>query len=225
MGLGNANHRFSLVLMVSQFINNSTLRTRLLGLLIVGLWSAAPISAGDWHSAYESLAEAPTEVSPLASDDFILEESDVVIPVAPEREFHDFLNTAPKPKTPKPAKKTKIEYKVDREKIYWGQPESFKYPAVIEAEEVYKQIPAYKKIREEKLEKDDPEYWPLMRKAARSFVSALKKACKSTSHDLVGEIGSIKATGTTIPDITKKVISFLSVKPKKKRGPNPTRVE
>ena len=208
---------------MSQRFNTSASRLHNLRILFVfvGLCSFTPIYGGDWHSAYESLNEVDNGRDSTTSHNFIIEKSDVIIPQAPERKPFNYLKAPPKPKSPKPAQKKKIEYKIAREKIYWGQPENFKKPAVIEAEEIYKQIPAYRKIQEENLEKDDPEYWPLMRKAARSFVSALKKACKSTSHDLVGEIGSIKAKGTTVPNITKKVISYLNVKPKK--GPNPTR--
>lgn len=177
--------------------------------LLLALTPASPAPAGDWHQAYESLTRSEVSVTTPAG---VSDRVDVEIQLPPR---HRYLAaprkaTPPRPTPPRPLDPGKVRYQVEKEKIYWGQHDSFRSPAVIEAEEVYLQIPAYQRIRQHNLEKDDPEYWPLMRKAARSFVIALKKACKATRHDLVGEVGSIRAEGVTIPDITAQVIAALS---------------
>ena len=106
---------------------------------------------------------------------------------------------------------TNSEFKVKRDKIYFGDLKSFNNPAVLEASKIYNKIPAYRKIIQKGLKKDDPEYWPLMRKASTDFVRALKSICLKTGHDLIGEIGSISPVkrSSKVPVITDAVIGAV----------------
>jgi hypothetical protein len=99
------------------------------------------------------------------------------------------------------------KYKVQRKKLYYGDEKKFSRPAVLEAAKVYEKIPAYRSILDRRLTPDDPEYWPLMRKASAAFVKALKSVCSRDGYDLVGELGSIEPSDgeAAVPDITLKV--------------------
>lgn len=103
--------------------------------------------------------------------------------------------------------------KIDADKIYYGDAKKYNNPAVVDAAKVYRHIPAHQEIIERKLTRDDPDYWPLMRKASQAFVRALRKICREKGYDLVGEVRSISIDGKTVPDITAQVISKLE-KPK-----------
>lgn len=102
-------------------------------------------------------------------------------------------------------------YHVNRQKIYYGDTRKFTRPAVLEAAKIYDTIPAYRKIVNRKLTSDDPEYWPLMRRAAGAFVRGMKAVCARRGYDLVGELGSIKPTAKrdTVPAITDDVIDAV----------------
>ncbi len=118
----------------------------------------------------------------------------------------------PEPPRKEPPHKEKEEarYRVDRNKIYFGSEKTFKRPAVIRADEIYAAIPSYRKIDEKGLTRDDPEYWPLMRKTTVLFVRALRKVCEREAYDLVAESGSLSTeTGDEVPEITRAVIASL----------------
>jgi len=101
------------------------------------------------------------------------------------------------------------EAKIDQNKIYYGDAQNFTSPAVVDAMEVYKEIPAHQEIMRRNLTREDPDYWPLMRKASQLFVRALRKACQSKGYDLVGEVDSITIEGEKVPEITAEVIKIL----------------
>ncbi|MBI4583609.1 MAG: hypothetical protein HY717_06275 [Planctomycetes bacterium] len=101
------------------------------------------------------------------------------------------------------------KYKVQEEKIYYGDPKNFHNPAVLDASKIYNEIPAYQKIVQKGLTKNDPEYWPLMQKASNVFVRALKAVCKEKGIDLVGEVSSISCDHDQVPDITEAVIEAV----------------
>ncbi len=101
------------------------------------------------------------------------------------------------------------KYKVQEEKIYYGDPKNFHNPAVLDAAKIYNEIPAYQKIVQKGLTKNDPEYWPLMQKASNVFVRSLKAVCKEKGVDLVGEVSSISCDHDQVPDITEAVIEAV----------------
>jgi hypothetical protein len=113
--------------------------------------------------------------------------------------------------------------KVDEDKLYYGDARKYSRPAVVEAAKVYKQIPAHQELLDRKLTRDDPDYWPLMRKASQAFVRALRKVCKDKRHDLVGEVRSITTDGAPPPDITAEVIKALDKKDLAQAPPAPPR--
>ena len=92
---------------------------------------------------------------------------------------------------------------------------------MVEAAKVYKQIPAHQELLDRKLTRDDPDYWPLMRKASQAFVRALRKVCKEKGHDLVGELRTITIDGAAPPDITLEVIKALDKKDLARATPAP----
>lgn len=97
------------------------------------------------------------------------------------------------------------------EEIYFGTGKHPKAPAVMTADDVWAAIPEYKRILEDKLTDDDARYHLLMKKAAERFSKALKKLAKRDSHDMLGEVGSIKALGKkTIPDVTREMIKLVT---------------
>jgi hypothetical protein len=99
--------------------------------------------------------------------------------------------------------------RVDPDKIYYGDARKYSHPAVVDAAKVYAQIPAHQEIVSRKLTRNDPDYWPLMRKASQVFVRALKKVCQTKGYDLVGEAKTIAAEGARVPEITDDVIGAI----------------
>lgn len=102
---------------------------------------------------------------------------------------------------------------VDEDGIYYGQGEHPKKPAVAKADDVWSEIPEYKRIIEEELDEDDAAYHILMLKATARFEKALKKVAERDEYDMIGEVGSIESKGDKkkeIPDITKELIKLVS---------------
>jgi len=100
---------------------------------------------------------------------------------------------------------------VDADGIYYGSGTRPKGPGVLVADDVWKEIPEYKKILEDELDEDDPEYHLLMLKATERFNQALKSLAKRDSHDMLGETGSIVAKGGgKIPDVTAEMIKLVT---------------
>ena len=100
---------------------------------------------------------------------------------------------------------------VDPDGIYLGKGTHPKTPAVLVADDVWKEIPEYKKILEDELDEDDPEYHLLMLKATERFNQALKSLAKRDSYDMLGESGSIVAKGTAkLPDVTADMIKLVT---------------
>ncbi|MHC5038545.1 MAG: hypothetical protein ACYTHM_14635 [Planctomycetota bacterium] len=96
---------------------------------------------------------------------------------------------------------------IDEKKIYFGDPEAFKKPGVIQILKVFEAIPEYQDAK--KKGKDDPEYYILMEKANQHFSKALEKVAADEKYDLIGEVGSIKIKGKKVPEITDLVIKAL----------------
>ena len=100
---------------------------------------------------------------------------------------------------------------VDPEGVYFGKGTHPKTPGVLVADDVWKEIPEYKKILDDELDEDDPEYHLLMLKATERFNQALKALAKRDSYDMLGETGSIVAKGTgKIPDVTSDMIKLVT---------------
>jgi len=100
---------------------------------------------------------------------------------------------------------------VDTDGIYLGTGSHPKAPGVLVADDVWKEIPEYKKILEDELDEDDPEYHLLMLKATERFNQALKALAKRDSYDMLGEKGSIKANnGDKVPDVTSEMIKLVT---------------
>ncbi len=100
---------------------------------------------------------------------------------------------------------------VDADGIYYGSGTHPKGPGVLVADDVWKEIAEYKKILDDELDEDDPEYHLLMLKATERFNQALKSLAKRDSHDMLGETGSIVAKGGgKIPDVTSEMIKLVT---------------
>lgn len=99
--------------------------------------------------------------------------------------------------------------------IYYGSGEHPRTPATILADEVWANIPEYRRIVDEGLSEDDPAYHLLLKKASERFARALQKAAKRDGHDMIGEAGSIsvrEGSGKTIPDITQALVDIVTRK-------------
>ncbi|MBI4613240.1 MAG: hypothetical protein HY720_06475 [Planctomycetes bacterium] len=98
------------------------------------------------------------------------------------------------------------DIEADEDHVYYGDPDLAEKPGVISANTVFLEIPAYKRIVDEKIPKDDPRYWLLMEEANRIFMAALRATDRNHGYDLIGELGSIKVDGKPAPDITSTVV-------------------
>ena len=102
---------------------------------------------------------------------------------------------------------------LDKSKIYFGKPNKVTKPAVVARKKVYDKIPAYKKIKQEKLKPTDARYHFLVREASEKFKKAVKKVAKAKGYDLVAEKNAILVPGKILPDITKDVIKKIQSTP------------
>lgn len=94
---------------------------------------------------------------------------------------------------------------LDRSKVYFGQPDAFTAPAVIEAAKVMETLPAMKAIDSENVKKNSARWFLLMHEASQQFHKALKAVGKDQGYDLIAEVGSV-SSGQTIPNATDAVI-------------------
>jgi hypothetical protein len=100
---------------------------------------------------------------------------------------------------------------VDADAIYLGTGTHPKTPGVMVADDVWKEIPEYRKILDDNLTEDDPEYHLLMLKATERFNQALKALTKRDGYDMLGEVGSIKAkNGAKIPNVTSDMVKLVT---------------
>ncbi|MEQ8763073.1 MAG: hypothetical protein RL885_04045 [Planctomycetota bacterium] len=97
---------------------------------------------------------------------------------------------------------------VDKKKVYFGDPDNFSRPAVISAKKIFDEIPAYKQIKEEGLDKNDPRYWTLLEKANKVFKRVVKKVAENGGYDLVAEVGSLKGA-EEFPNLTAECIELV----------------
>lgn len=99
-------------------------------------------------------------------------------------------------------KKAETRPVIDKTKVYFGCACTCKAPAVVDSDKVYRSIPEYKKILDQKLTDKDAEYSMLLLKATRRFRSAIEDAARDGSNDLVAAVGAVKWEGHAIPDLT-----------------------
>jgi hypothetical protein len=85
---------------------------------------------------------------------------------------------------------------------YFGDPASFRTPAVVRADAVFLSVPEYRTLVRERLKEGDARYWFLLSRASQRFRAAVERAARDAGHDLVAETGAVDWPGHEIPDIT-----------------------
>jgi hypothetical protein len=94
--------------------------------------------------------------------------------------------------------------------VYYGDKNHFQNPCVLQREKVFKEIPAYKKIVREKLDKNSARYYFLLEEANRTFRTKVQEIASQLGYDLVVEKGGIKGEKRTrFHDISREVIKAL----------------
>lgn len=91
---------------------------------------------------------------------------------------------------------------VDATQVYFGKAACCKAPAVLDAGKVYRAIPEYKKILDNKLTDKDAEYSLLMVKATKKFRAAVEGVATENAADLVANLGAVTWDGHVVPDLT-----------------------
>jgi hypothetical protein len=94
---------------------------------------------------------------------------------------------------------------VDRTKVYYGLPDSFSSPAVIECSKVMDTLPAMKTIDGEGVKKNSARWFLLVNEANQQLHKALKSVGKDQGYDLFAEVGAV-TSGQTVPNATDAVI-------------------
>lgn len=79
--------------------------------------------------------------------------------------------------------------------------------AVVNSKKVYLEIPAYKTIVKEKVEKGSARYIKLMEEATEAFRMALAKVAKEKSIKLIVETGGVSGVKTS--DVTDAIIEAI----------------
>ncbi len=109
---------------------------------------------------------------------------------------------------PKQEQEQERQMRVDAGAVYFGSASSFKKPAEVDADSVYRQIPEYKRILDEGIESGTAKYDLLMNKASCKFLAAVKKAARAGEYDLVARRGSVEGADS-VADLTQSVIDSL----------------
>jgi len=95
---------------------------------------------------------------------------------------------------------------LDRAKVYHGYADAFTSPAAVESTRVMDALPAMKKIRDEKVQKDSARWYVLINEANQQFQRALRTVAKEGGYDLIAEVGAV--TGSkAIPNVTDLAIN------------------
>ena len=97
---------------------------------------------------------------------------------------------------------------VDTSQVYYGNAARFKKAGEIVCNDVFGQIPEYKKILDEGLT-EGVRYDFLLLRANQKFRRALKIVHRKEGYDLIAEVDAIRIEGQTVPDITSTVIDAL----------------
>lgn len=105
------------------------------------------------------------------------------------------------------------EVKLDRDKVRHGNASKFDAKgtakvATVRSSDVYAEIPAYKTIQKEGLEKGSARYNQLIREATKAYKAALKKVAKDGSYVLIVEEGGISGY-SHVTDATADIIAAL----------------
>jgi hypothetical protein len=98
---------------------------------------------------------------------------------------------------------------IDETQVYFGRAKCCKAPGVVDAAKVYKSIPEYRKIVDQKLTEKDVEYSLLLVKATKKFRAAVEGAATAGSCDLVANLGAVTWDGHAVPDLTDATLKKL----------------
>ncbi|MFH1998419.1 MAG: hypothetical protein ABIK28_02010, partial [Planctomycetota bacterium] len=82
----------------------------------------------------------------------------------------------------------KVNYKITGD-IYYGDKNLFNTPAVLNRDKIFAEIPAFKKIKKEKLDKHCARYFMLLEQANEVFRDKVKAKADEMGFDLVVEKG------------------------------------
>jgi Mg2+/Co2+ transporter CorB len=105
-----------------------------------------------------------------------------------------------------------LSVSIDHTKVRYGNSDLFKEDkgyvvAVLDSKQVYSNIPAYKKISKEKVQKGSARYYQLMSEATKVYRNTLSKVARNNDYFLIVEVGGI--TGYPTTEITKICIEQL----------------
>ncbi len=108
---------------------------------------------------------------------------------------------------------TMEEVKLDRAKVRYGNASKFDVKGTaavgtVRSTDVYDEIPAYKTIKKEGVEKGSARYNKLIGQATKAYKAALKKVAKDKSYVLIVEEGGISGY-TNVTDATSDIIAAL----------------
>lgn len=104
------------------------------------------------------------------------------------------------------------QVRIDKNKIYYGNPSAWTRAAVVKGIQVVKATPSWKKMQQKGIRKGDPAYEIYFLRAKKEAVEAIQKAAGKyrPAYDLVGEVGSIVIQGRVVPNITQAVLAELA---------------
>jgi len=100
---------------------------------------------------------------------------------------------------------------LDSKKIYWGQPSDFETPGEVDFGAVIKATPAYKSIKDDKIETGTAKYWILISKASDQAAKVVADVGNETDYDLIADLGYLGSLTDPIDatDVTDLVLEKL----------------
>lgn len=101
--------------------------------------------------------------------------------------------------------------KIDQQKIFWGNADSFEKPGEVCYADVIKATPEYEELRRKRIESGSARYYHLMTQASERAVRVIIEVGRSSEFDLVAMKGYLSELEQPIEavDLTGTVLSRL----------------
>jgi hypothetical protein len=99
----------------------------------------------------------------------------------------------------------------DNTKIYYGTPESFDEPAMVDFEQILKETPEYQEIKADNIKKDSGRFVVLLSQGSQRAHRAITKMGTDENYDLIAAKEYLRNLRPPVKakDITKEVIEVM----------------
>jgi hypothetical protein len=106
---------------------------------------------------------------------------------------------------------------LDRQAIFWGDPDQFEQPAEVDYQKVVTETPEFEQIKRRRLKRGTGKYWVLVSKASERSQTAIVAVAEDTHYDMVTKKDYLGSLEPPIPaeEITETVVDEVHGRRKK----------